>query len=369
MGLDNPPNNILNQSLLDAPDSPATRSAISAGLWGDTPTPAAGQRLHSADRNSTNLDTYWTYYHQECTNALHDGGRHVAARTHGDIASCAAKLRRGMAREDVKTALRAELLRARHANDDELLDNSVDLTASLLLMANFGRYAYGFSGRNRVCWSKGPLGAFLQAYFEPERRLANESVKLERVFKASSLDRIAGLEVVWTDNLADHLRLTDDDRKVHLFHHASFLETQRQSADSLLPSGLAEETLRTLALLCPTADAETKQWLTGLPNHSDLDRGVSQCGRLKTDDRRIDNFSFWRDRLVMLKQVFDEAQPKTIRQWWYDSRNGVQWYTFWVAVLVLVLTVVFGLVQSVEGALQVYVSFKALDAGEHLGGT
>ena len=42
----------------------------------------------------------------------------------------------------------------------------------------------------------------------------------------------------------------------------------------------------------------------------------------------------------MLKQAFDEAQPKTIRQWWYDSRNGVQWYTFWVAVLVLVLTVV-----------------------------
>ena len=37
-----------------------------------------------------------------------------------------------------------------------------------------------------------------------------------------------------------------------------------------------------------------------------------------------------------------------------DSLGGV-------AVLVLVLTVVFGLVQSVEGALQVYVSFKALD--------
>jgi hypothetical protein len=93
---------------------------------------------------------------------------------------------------------------------------------------------------------------------------------------------------------------------------------------------------------------------------------VSHCGRLKTDDRRIDQFAFWRDRLVMLKQVFDEAQPKTMRQWWYDSRNGVQWYTFWVAVLVLVLTVVFGLVQSVEGALQVYVSFKALDM-EHSG--
>lgn len=242
MGLETPPPNAhLNQSLLDAPDSPATRSAISAGLWGsDTPTPTptpttggggSGQRLHHADHPSPttpNLDdAYWTYYHHESANALHDGGRHVAARTHGDIVACAARLRRGLPREEVKRALRGELLRARHANDDEMLDNSVDLTASLLVMANFGRYAYGFSGRNRVCWAKGSLRGFVRDYFEPEGRLANEAVKLERVFKASSLDRIAGLEVVWTDNLADHLRLTDDDRKVHLFHHASFLETQR----------------------------------------------------------------------------------------------------------------------------------------------
>lgn len=38
-------------------------------------------------------------------------------------------------------------------------------------------------------------------------------------------------------------------------------------------------------------------------------------------------------------------------------------YTFWVAVLVLLLTVVFGLVQSIEGGLQVYGSFKALGPG------
>lgn len=62
----------------------------------------------------------------------------------------------------------------------------------------------------------------------------------------------------------------------------------------------------------------------------------------------------------MLKQVFDEAQPKTLTQWWYDRRNGVQWYTFWVAAFVLLLTIVFGLIQSIEGAIQVYASLKAL---------
>ena len=39
----------------------------------------------------------------------------------------------------------------------------------------------------------------------------------------------------------------------------------------------------------------------------------------------------------------------------------MQWYTFWVAILVFVMTVFFGFVQSVEGALQVYLSWKALE--------
>ena len=167
---------------------------------------------------------------------------------------------------------------------------------------------------------------------------------------------------MWTDNLADHLRLTDDDKRVHIFHHASFLEAQRESTESVPPEGLAEETLQTLALLCPASDHEMRQWMSGLPDYGRLDKRVSQCGRLKTDNRPIDWFMFWGDRLVMLKQAFDEAQPTTMRQWWYDSRNGVQWYTFWVAVMVLALTVVFGLVQSIERGLQVYASFKSLDS-------
>ena len=87
---------------------------------------------------------------------------------------------------------------------------------------------------------------------------------------------------------------------------------------------------------------------------SNLDYQAVKCDRLRAIDRHIDNFAFWRDRLVVLKQVFDEAEPSTLSQWWCDRRNEVQWYTFWVAILVLVLTLVFGFVQCIEGALQVY---------------
>jgi hypothetical protein len=44
----------------------------------------------------------------------------------------------------------------------------------------------------------------------------------------------------------------------------------------------------------------------------------------------------------------------------FRSRKRVQWYTFWVAVLVLLLTIVFGLIQSVSSVVQAWASVKAL---------
>lgn len=88
-----------------------------------------------------------------------------------------------------------------------------------------------------------------------------------------------------------------------------------------------------------------------------MDRRLTRCGNLNRCHRQVQNFKFWRDRLVILKQAYDEATPSTLSQWWHDRRNGVQWYTFWVAVLVLTLTIFFGLIQSIEGALQVYKAY------------
>lgn len=50
------------------------------------------------------------------------------------------------------------------------------------------------------------------------------SVKLEKLFNAYNLSRIAGIEIVWTSNLSDHLRRQEDDTRVAVFHHAFFLE-------------------------------------------------------------------------------------------------------------------------------------------------
>ena len=96
---------------------------------------------------------------------------------------------------------------------------------------------------------------------------------------------------------------------------------------------------------------------------TEIDAHIIRCGHLKTDDRQIERFRYWRDRLVILKQVFDEAQPRTVSQWWYDRRNGALWFGFWNAVAILVLTaltLLFGLIQCVESGIQAYVSMLAL---------
>lgn len=70
--------------------------------------------------------------------------------------------------------------------------------------------------------------------------------------------------------------------------------------------------------------------------------------------RRIDEYKYWRDRLVTLKEALDDSQPRSFGQWWHDRRDATQWYAVWIAVF---FTVFFGLVQSVVGILQLYKAY------------
>ena len=128
----------------------------------------------------------------------------------------------------------------------------------------------------------------------------------------------------------------------------------------MFPAGFIEETLRTLAILFPKHDVATKKWYkkVSLNSACRLDMRLLKIGNLDAESRQMENFGYWHDRLVILKEVYDEARPSTLSQWWYDRRNGVQWYTFWVALLVLILTIMFGLIQCIEGAIQAYEALK-----------
>ena len=128
----------------------------------------------------------------------------------------------------------------------------------------------------------------------------------------------------------------------------------------MFPEGFITETLETLALLFPTYNQSTRTWyqITRSKTSFPLDPHLLDIGVVHAERRQIQHFHFWHDRLVALKESYDEARPKTLKQWWYDNRNGVQWYMFWVTLLALPLAIFFGLIQCVEGALQAYKAFN-----------
>src|SRR3954468_24793894 len=62
------------------------------------------------------------------------------------------------------------------------------------------------------------------------------------------------------------------------------------------------------------------------------------------------DFDHWRDRIFELHQVFHSPPTRL----WVDRRNPLQWNTFWLAVVILILTVLFGFISSVTSVMQTY---------------
>ncbi|CAO2658387.1 Nn.00g061100.m01.CDS01 [Neocucurbitaria sp. VM-36] len=314
---------------------------------------------------------YFVYYLIQCLQSLQ--GQSDMPRMHQDIAKIANLLRKNTPREEIEAQVRSALEKHNAQTKEkgginetglieEKVNDTINLAARLYFMVNVGpSEAPLTTWRTKLQWTNGSPRSFLLNQFKPAKALNDVNFRFEKTFTARNIQRIAGITIRWTDDLVDHLRLLDGDKTVAIYHYASFLKHQAAPVypphfPPLYPTGFIEETLRTLALLFPEHDKEVQKWLQSQVNNSshEIDQQMLKCGRLSLEDRQRHNFDFWHDRLVILKQAYDESQPSTVSQWWLDRRNPAQWYTFWVVIVVLVLTVSFGLVLSIEGALQVY---------------
>ncbi|KAK2033069.1 hypothetical protein LX32DRAFT_610940 [Colletotrichum zoysiae] len=227
-------------------------------------------------------------------------------------------------------------------------------------MLDVGGHQFEVFRSNTLEWPEDQtLRQAVRQFFEQQRGvLEPEGAVLGKIFTARNLWLIGGLKIHWTTNLADHLRLSDEDQTISIFHLQSFLQFNESFAEPVFPDGLIKETLRTLALLFPQNDKNSRSWVKAQIKYASLDPSLASCGVLSAQDRRFERFDFWRDRLIILKQAFDESSPRTLTQWWNDRRNSVQWYTFWVAIMVFFFTLLFGFIQSAEGALQVWLAWE-----------
>lgn len=199
----------------------SVRERIAEALWKQ---PAKGRVVELP------ADAYFDYYTSQCRRFRHDGGRHVTVRSHADVLEIASLLRSGLSRADVHDHVKKSLASRERpaAADAKTIDRSVDLCVSLMLMVEVGEHEFGFWGLRPVCWADGALDRFVAKYFEPEAPLAVDNPRLGKLFTARNLTRIGGVGVRWTTNLADHLRLADDDQTVFIFHIAGFLQLQKR---------------------------------------------------------------------------------------------------------------------------------------------
>lgn len=78
-----------------------------------------------------------------------------------------------------------------------------------------------------------------------------------------------------------------------------------------------------------------------------------KASTLPAATRDIAHYPYWGRQLLEIRDEYARTEPTTVKQWIVDKRKPNQRYTFWIAMAALVLALVFGLIQSITGILQV----------------
>lgn len=138
------------------------------------------------------------YYKEQCGFAFEESGKYIICKTHSEILRIATQIKAGTSREKISEDLWKKLRNAPSQSDStqKRIDNSIDLAARLLVMMAFGKPLHGMLMRcDELHWDNGTLKETVRKYFEEQISDSKEYVKLESLFNAQNLVRIAGLEI------------------------------------------------------------------------------------------------------------------------------------------------------------------------------
>jgi hypothetical protein len=190
---------------------------------------------HTTTGNNLNpkkWDAFFSYYTSECKKAInHSRGEYTTVRKHIDIIDIAGKIGAGLTKDKIlRPLLQLDTQKRSEEDKHRMAEGSIALVARLVCMVNVGLLSHRVQGRPSVFWDDkdSSLQTVLDRYFGPA--CANsENVKFGEDFTAFNLQQYAGLRIQWTNNLANHLRLMDDDNTLCIYHHASFLKYQNRS--------------------------------------------------------------------------------------------------------------------------------------------
>jgi hypothetical protein len=175
-----------------------------------------------------------------------------------------------------------------------------------------------------------------------------ERLRVEQSFTAAFLVNTCGVRLRWSNNLADHLSfdagvLTVYQHKICLIRHARY-------TSPIIPHDVLNEALQTMNLLFPFGDKATRELLIREGKRSFYGLGL----HLQMPSPDLSDLKFWRKEMMELYALYRDP-PHNWTQLFSDSRDKQQFATFWIAVLVLILTLVsiaFGSVSTVYSVKQ-----------------
>ena len=203
---------ILQNELRAVIRSPESRLEFARSLW----QPQNGHSLTTGNFQAPSFEGYFGFYEDQCITWLCD--KYSQDKTHRQLVEKACEI----------AGLDAQQLQPLLLSQDEMERSWLFLAVRIFTMIDVGGLRTGIKlGQVSRNWTNGSLRAFIESTF-PCTKEELDHVKLERLFTARNLERVADIQVIWTSNLADHLQLEDDDTKVRLFSHASFLELHRE---------------------------------------------------------------------------------------------------------------------------------------------
>jgi len=302
-----------------------------------------GQKTSVNDVFGGLFDAYFEYIGDELTRARYSQPKHAPTVSVDDVCKLVKTLYRH--RSSALETLLDHVEQEFSGFDRESLSLTVELAArlSLTLQMRCGNRPLNHSIRTLDWHGDRSLEQTVADHFCPSLGSEEKRIRIEESFTAAFLVNVCRVKLRWSNNLADHLDfnsgvLTIYQHKICLIQHAQYISP-------IIPLEVLNEALQTINLLFPFGDEATRELLIRENKRSFYGLGLN----LQPSPFDLSEFKFWNKEMAELYSLYKDP-PHTWSQLFSDSRDKLQFATFWIAATVLILSLIsiaFGIVQTI----------------------
>lgn len=188
--------------------------------------------------------------------------------------------------------------------------------------------------------------ALISHFFESKKNSLGSMSSRQSDLSKLTMDHLSnsyGYQPVWTNNLAEHLRIDHKLRRVMVYEHKICLWNHYRLSHQgpggsvpILPIAVVAEALDTLNLLFPWGQETSKSFLR---RHGKPFYGLGTCGRELQHD--LSQYYYWQRELAELAEI-TSCPPRGKAQFILDKdgTNSMQFWTFWTAMAFGVLAII-----------------------------